>query len=162
MQQPPLVSDLFPGYFCATAIGPQGGSLFKRGVRSVETSVRFSDTDLPIVEVLAYRDNAGSPCVRLRARLSGGPERLFYEGPLSAEGVIPGPREARPSLADPDACPECEDRGWAVFNACPEEGDLGEIQACDCGIFPSDAEALAAAREAGLSVDDDYQVLSVP
>jgi hypothetical protein len=134
--------------------------------------VRFSDTDLPVVEVLGYRDDHGSPCVRIRARQSAGPERLFYDGPLSAAGVfkrepvepLTSARSSRPTLADDYDCPECQDRGWAIFNARPEEGYLGEIHACACGfgLFPTEDEALAAARKAGLSVDDDHQVLFVP
>jgi hypothetical protein len=167
----PLGDDLFSTYLCATAIRPQGSSIFKRGVRSVEAAVRFSEPESPVIAVQAYRDGQGAPCVRIRARLAGvGRERLFYEGPLSAETVFPpDPNPGNPAAdrsADPTSddydCPDCQDLGWAIFNDCPETGDLGEIQACDCGFFPSDDEALAAARAAGLSVDDDYQVLFVP
>jgi hypothetical protein len=149
-------------------MGPQGGALFKRGLQSVEASVGSSDGDLPVVEVKAYRDGHGFPCVRVRARVSGGPERLFYDGPL--EGLFPPEpqepatpvRSPSPLPSDDYDCLDCQDLGWAVFNASPEDGYLGEIQACDCGFFPSDDEALAAARAAGLSVDDAYQVLFVP
>src|SRR4051794_13856454 len=97
----PLGDDLFPTYFCATAIGPQGGSMFKRGVRSVEAAVQFSEPESPVIEVQASRDGQGAPCVRIRARLAGvGRERLFYEGPLSAEAVFPPePDPGKPAAA---------------------------------------------------------------
>ena len=160
-------SDLVSSHFCATAVGPQGGCHFKRGRRGVEAAVRFSDLDLPVIETQAYLDPLdGTPCVRIRARQFGARfERVFYEGPL-AQALERGFSEAPPTrsldTAEAYDCLDCLDVGWAIFNARPEEAYLGEIQACDCGLFPSDDEALEAARTAGLSVDGRYQVLFVP
>jgi hypothetical protein len=142
-----------PTWFSASVTGPQGGSLFKRGVHRVTASLRFSAWDFPSIEVEAYRDVWNRPCVRVLARLSGDArERVFYEGPLSADLVF---------APDP-VCPECEDRGWEIFNEREEDGYLGEVQACDCGFLGSDDEALAAARSDGWTVSDDYAVIAPP
>jgi hypothetical protein len=139
--------------FCAVATGPQGGSLYKHGNRRVSAAVRSSEPHLPFVEIHAYFDESHTPCIRLQACVPGEPRtHVFYEGPLSID-VIFGP--------EPE-CPECEDEGWAIFNARPEEGYLGEVQACDCGLLGSDETALEVARSAGWSVTDDYQVLREP
>jgi hypothetical protein len=158
--------DLLPRYFCATATGPLGGSLHKRGLRGVEAGVRFSDFDLPVIEVEAYLDDEGTPCVCIRARhFSSQEERLFYEGPL-AQALQGRGSEAPAATASGSIwshrCLGCRDIGWILSKACPEDDSLGEIRACECGLLASDEEALAAARAAGLSVDDLYQVFSVP
>jgi len=129
-----------------------GGVSFKRGIPRASASIYFSDGDLPHIEIQAYRDAEGAPCIRIEARIPGNPLfHVFYDGPLSKRILQPAPR-----------CLECEDRGWAIFNEAPKEGYLGEVQACDCGLLPSDEEALEAARSAGWSVSDSYQILVVP
>jgi hypothetical protein len=100
--------------------------------------------------------------------LGAGTERLFYEGPLAQvlQSELSAAARLNPSSDETAAsdydCPECRDLGWCIFNASPEEDYLGEVQACDCGFFTSDDEAVAAARAAGLSVDDSHEVLFSP
>jgi hypothetical protein len=155
-----------PPYFSAAATGPQGGSVFKRGRRQVEATVRYSDGDLPVIEVRAYLDAQEFPCVRIRALRPGlGTERVVYDGPFARalEGgltEIPAPGSSSPIASY--RCLGCRDLGWRILDARPDDHYLGEIRACECGFFPSDREALVAARAAGLSVDDLYQVLCVP
>jgi hypothetical protein len=158
---PGLSRDLVP-YFRATATGPRGGSLCKRGLLRVEAAVRFSDFGLPVIETEAYLDAQGAPCVRIRARLLGA-ERLFYAGPLARVLEATEAPDACSTVPIGTAeCPGCLDVGWRIFDARLDDDYLGEIRACRCGILSSDREALAAARAAGLSVDDLYQVISVP
>jgi hypothetical protein len=159
------LGDRLPSYFCATAVGPQGGCHFKRGHRGVEAVIRFSDLNLPVVETQAYLDPLGVPSIRIRARQFGSQfERVFYDGPLAQvleRGFSEAPATRSLDAAEDYDCLDCLDVGWAIFNARPEDDYLGEIQACDCGLS-SEEEALEAARTAGLSVDDRYQVLFVP
>ncbi|HBL26183.1 MAG TPA: hypothetical protein DD490_05035 [Acidobacteria bacterium] len=62
------------------------------------------------------------------------------------------------------SCCECLDSGFLVMNReeWEIEGLLGEIQACDCGIFPSDEVAYVAARSAGYTVTEEGFVLTEP
>jgi hypothetical protein len=145
--------ELRATFFSLSAVGPEGGAVYKRGRDRVSAFLFFSDLDLPSITVEAYRADDGSPSVRIRASsFSGAHRRVFYEGPLSAERVfLPAPR-----------CSHCRDRGWAVLDACPEEGFLGRVEVCDCGLLPSDTQALAAAREEGWRVRDDLTVLASP
>jgi hypothetical protein len=59
---------------------------------------------------------------------------------------------------------ECLGSGFLVMNEEryePEEA-LGEIQACDCGIFKTDDDAIEAARAAGYTVTDEGLITSEP
>lgn len=55
---------------------------------------------------------------------------------------------ADPAPGDFDECATCP--GYAVFNADPDDGYLGEIQRCDtCEKFPADYEAAQQAVRDG-------------
>lgn len=52
-----------------------------------------------------------------------------------------------------DQCDDCEGKGWDVYN---EEDDYaGEIQACDCGLIQTDAEASLHAVGHGFVCKED-------
>lgn len=53
-----------------------------------------------------------------------------------------------------EQCPECEGKGWEIFNENHAEGHFGDVQACDCGIFEFDEQAWEAARAAGILLDE--------
>lgn len=59
---------------------------------------------------------------------------------------------------------ECLGSGFLVMNEDRyDTGEaLGELQACDCGIFQTDDDAIEAARTAGYTVNDEGLVLSEP
>lgn len=80
-------------------------------------------------------------------------ERVAIRAAL--DGVEPASiRNAVAEYCDDEACPDCNGRGWDVFNL--DEDDpfaLGEIQRCDaCEKFDSDEDAQRAACEAGLEL----------
>lgn len=58
---------------------------------------------------------------------------------------------------------DCDDKGYAIFNADPENGVLGDVQRCDtCEAFASDQDAWRVARGEGVPVGIDGEVLAVP
>jgi hypothetical protein len=56
----------------------------------------------------------------------------------------------------------CGGQGWAIFNADPDVGRLGDVQCCDCGRLPDDEAAYESAASAGVLVDVDGEVLPNP
>jgi len=66
------------------------------------------------------------------------------------------PDEEEPFLCD------CGGKGWAVFNADPDAGRLGDVQRCGCGLLPDDESAYDAASAAGLLVDVNGHLLPHP
>jgi hypothetical protein len=87
--------------------------------------------------------------------------KLAYQGDRLVRGVVFGAKDRSVATfefnvlapADPDAekpaeappCESCKGRGWGIFNG-------NEVQACDCGKYKSDEEAVAA-LEAALAAD---------
>ena len=155
--------------FQVSAMGPQGGSVYKSGISRSETFLRHDN--FPVhVEVEGFLVD-GDPHVRVRAwklvnrsasdSSQRTQERVFYEGPLSA---ICGGRDTlkqQCDTVDPDdeVCTDCSGVGWAIFNE--EEPDTpGDVQRCDtCRILPNDNAAWKAAAQAGYLVDADGNII---
>ena len=158
--------------FHVSAMGPQGGAVYKSGIPRSEAFLRHDDFSGHI-EIKGFLVD-GVPHVRIRAwelvdRSASGVsdrlrERVFYEGPLSIICRESDTQEPSCSAADPayEACPDCDNAGWAVFN--DEKPDcLGDIQRCDiCRSLPDDDAAWKAATRAGYVVDADGNVLKKP
>jgi len=81
--------------------------------------------------------------------------RVEAPPPPTAEETIPGEEE------DEILC-GCGGKGWKVFNVDPHAGRLGDVQRCNCGLWPDDESAYDAASAAGLLIDIDGNVLPQP
>jgi hypothetical protein len=91
---------------------------------------------------------------------------LAFDSPairyLSAEAPTPASVEPMESEEEEPFLCGCGSRGWAVFNADPDAGRLGDVQRCDCELLPDDESAYDSASAAGLLVDVDGNVLPQP
>jgi len=137
--------------FFVQAIGPEGGSRTKTGIHAVQAYIfhEMAYTSLRIDGLL----KDGVPHVEIYAFKSDTKKKVtLYEGPLDL--IVP----------DDDSPCECLGTGFLVMNRedCESEGYLGEIQRCDCGLLPTDDDAIEAARKAQYGVSVEGYVTSEP
>jgi hypothetical protein len=174
--------------FFASLIGPWGGAVSKSGLDQVRTTLRHEGAG-PHLEVLGILLD-GVPHVVITAE-QGLVSRVLYSGPLEdildepgseccacpscdedrgvgregpPEGhLFCGPCAAAGCSEDLARCCSCSGKGWDVFNAEPEAGELGDVQRCDeCQILPGDDVARERAMEAGYVIDAENYVRHNP
>ena len=123
---------------------------------------KTSSTDELVLTWFPTRGTAAASVEDLgaRAELAAGvntsDQARAASGPFLESGVVPVAEAYRWGAEglNLEICDSCQGKGWEIFNQ--DHFELGEVQTCDCGIIAWDDEelAFAAAREAGLEIDD--------
>ncbi len=130
----------------------------------------FEDDEQAAAFVVMAAQNPGTPeAVRNECQLALGEIIIFISQGIEAwRGIYGEPGQWQEILGrggeDDDTPCECLGSGFLVMNEerHEPEGYLGEIQACDCGIFNTDEDAVEAARAAGYTVTDESLITSEP
>ena len=118
----------------------------------------YDTSNHPIGEATSHAYGGGAWAVRTQDFAGHMP----FDSPVIHYISPPVAEETTPCEEEDEILCECGGKGWAVFNADPNAGLLGDVQCCHCGILPDDDSAYHCASQAGLLVDVDGHVLPSP